>query len=296
MKIVIALGGNAILQKGEAGTEKEQKKNIEKSCRYISKLIEKKHKIIITHGNGPQVGNILIQQEQARREVEPMPLDVCGAMSQGQIGYWIEQFIRNLTKKEVVTIVTQTLVKKGDLAFKNPTKPVGPYYDEKKSENMAYELKKGYRRVVASPKPIKILEINSIKKLVETGVIVICTGGGGIPVIKNKKIEGIEAVIDKDRASQVLANELGVDVLMILTAVSNVYLNFHSPNQKALYKITINKAEEYLKDGHFAKGSMGPKIEACITFIKNGGNKAIITSLDKVLDAIAGEAGTIITR
>ncbi len=296
MNIIIALGGNAILQKGETGTEAEQKNNIEKTCKSISKIIEKKHKIIITHGNGPQVGNILIQQDAGKKEVEPMPLDVCGAMSQGQIGYWIEQSIRNFTKKEVVTIITQTIIEKEDPAFKDPSKPIDPFYEEKKTEEMIFEKGKGYRKVVSSPKPISILEIKSIKKLFENGTIVICTGGGGVPVISNKKIDGVNAVIDKDRASQVLANEIKADMLMIITGVSNVYLNFHTPQQKALYKISLNEAEKYLNEGHFLKGSMMPKIDACINFIKNGGKKAIITSIDKVLDALEEEAGTIITK
>ncbi len=296
MKIVIALGGNAILQKGEKGTEEEQRKNVMKSCRQIAKLIND-HEIVIAHGNGPQVGNLFIQQQRAERELPPMPLHLCDAMTQGQIGYWIQQSLRDLSKKEVVTVITQVLVDKEDPAFKNPTKPVGPFYEEKQSKDMVYDAGRGYRKVVPSPKPIKIIELESIKELIDSGTIVIACGGGGIPVIEeNGKLKGVEAVIDKDRASQVLANEIEAEVLIILTSVSNVYLNYQKPNQKVLYNLTTEEAKKYLEEGHFAEGSMKPKIEAAVEFIENGGKKAIITSLDKIVEALEGEAGTIITK
>ncbi|MDD5022642.1 MAG: carbamate kinase [Candidatus ainarchaeum sp.] len=297
MKVVIALGGNAILQKGDKGTEEEQRNNVYKSCKQIAKLIEKGYEIVITHGNGPQVGNLLIQQESAKKQVEKMPLDVCDAMTQGQIGYWIQQSLEEITGKETSTIITQVLVDKNDTAFKKPTKPVGPFYEEKIEEGMIFDAGRGYRKVVPSPEPIRTIEIESIKKLLKQNVIVIASGGGGIPIIEEKgKYKGVEAVIDKDRASQVLGNELKSEILIILTAVSNVYLNFHKPNQKALYNIDLEELKVYLKEGHFAEGSMKPKIEAAIKFVEKGGKKAIITSLDKVVEALEGEAGTIITK
>lgn len=296
MKIVIALGGNAILQKGEKGTEEEQRNNILKSCRQIAKLIDH-YEIVIAHGNGPQVGNLFIQQQRADKELPPMPLHLCDAMTQGQIGYWIQQSLRDLSKKEVVTVITQVLVDKNDPAFKHPSKPVGPFYEEKKSEDMVYDAGRGYRKVVPSPKPIKIIELESIKELIDSETIVVACGGGGIPVIEeNGKLKGVEAVIDKDRASQVLANEIEADMLVILTSVSNVYLNYQKPNQKVLYNLTIEEAKKYLEEGHFAEGSMKPKIEAAVEFLENGGKKAVISSLDKLVEALEGEAGTIITK
>jgi len=296
MKIVIALGGNAILQKGEKGTEEEQRKNVMKSCKQIAKLIND-HEIVIAHGNGPQVGNLFIQQQGANKELPPMPLHLCDAMTQGQIGYWIQQSLRDLSKREVVTVITQVLVDKNDPAFKQPSKPVGPFYEEKKSDDMVYDAGRGYRKVVPSPKPIKIIELESIKELIDSGTIVVACGGGGIPVIEeNGKLKGVEAVIDKDRASQVLANEIEAEVLVILTSVSNVYLNYQKPNQKVLYNLTIEEAKKYLEEGHFAEGSMKPKIEAAVEFLENGGKKAVISSLDKLVEALEGEAGTIITK
>ncbi|MBN2478349.1 carbamate kinase, partial [Candidatus Micrarchaeota archaeon] len=208
MKIVVAFGGNAILRKGQKGTADEQKENILKTCREVAKLIQEGHKVIITHGNGPQVGNILIQQKEASDIVAPQPMDIAGAMSQGQLGYLIQQILRNITGKESITFVTEVLVDENDPAFKNPTKPVGPFYEEKISEDMVYDSGRGYRKVVPSPVPVEILGVEAVKRIIEDDTVVIAAGGGGIPVVKDRhgKFRGVEAVIDKDRASQVLAN------------------------------------------------------------------------------------------
>ena len=291
MKIVIALGGNAVLKKGDNGEIEEQIKNIKKTAKEIAKLIKKGHKIIITHGNGPQVGNLFIQQKKSKKTVAPMPLDVLGAMTQGELGYLIQQSLREYCKKEIATIVTEIEVDKNDPAFKNPTKPIGPFYESKISEGMIYDAGRGYRKVVASPEPKKILGLKTIKKLVNEGTIVIAAGGGGIPVIKGK---GIEAVIDKDKTSQLLGNKLGFDILLMVTSVSCVYLNFRKKNQKPIFKMKVKNAKKYLKEDQFPEGSMKPKIESAIEFIEKGGKKAIITSLDKIEDAIKGRAGTTI--
>jgi len=309
MKVVIALGGNALIKRGQKGTSEEQFETTMKSVQDIVRMINEGWDVVITHGNGPQVGSILLQQDVAKGAVPPMPLDVCVAQSQGQIGYMIQQCMLNSlassnTKKSVASVITQVLVDENDPAFENPTKPVGPVY---RYDEALLRLKEGYiltqqrggwRIVVPSPDPISIVEAEAIKKLIDSGVIVIAAGGGGIPVVRSEKgsIEGRKAVIDKDLASERLATEIGADVLLILTDVDAVYINYGSENQKKLGKVSLKEVEEYYRQGQFPPGSMGPKILAAIRFLENGGKKAIISSIEHAWDALEGKAGTQITK
>lgn len=306
--LVIALGGNAIKSVKERGTNEEQFRNVRRTTAHLAKLVKKGYNLVITHGNGPQVGNILIQNEMAREAVPPLPMDVCGAESQGQIGYMIQQTLINHFKKErinkgVATMITQVEVDSKDSAFANPTKPVGPFYDKKEGEvlrkrgvTVIEDSGRGYRRVVPSPIPKHIVEIEAIRSLVKNGIIVIASGGGGIPVVrKEDKYFGVEAVIDKDLAGELLAQELEADLFIILTDVEKVALNFNKPDQVDLDRMTVEEAEKYYQEGHFAPGSMGPKIQSAIKFIEQGGEEVIITHPFKVLEAIAGKTGTHIT-
>ena len=292
---VVALGGNALLRGNEIGTIQQQEKNTYDTFIHLLKLLKNGYELVITHGNGPQVGNIMLRNEAGFREykIPQMPLDICVADSQGGIGYMIERQIKNILqehkiKKNVVTIVTQVLVDKNDPAFIEPTKPVGRFYLKEEAELLARAgglifkedpRKRGWRRVVPSPDPIEIINKKIIRDLVKRGNIVIAAGGGGVPVYRNdkKNLVGVEAVIDKDLASSLLASEINADAFFILTDVPNVFLNFHKPNQIKLEKITSREAEKYLEAGEFADGSMGPKILAAIQFIKNGGKETIIT-------------------
>ena len=292
---VVALGGNALLRGNQTGTIQQQEKNTYETCINLIKLLEDDFNIVITHGNGPQVGNILLRNEAGYNtyKIPKMPLDICVADSQGGIGYMVERQLRNILaekkiKRNVVTVVTQVLVDRNDPAFENPTKPVGAFYLKEEAEllaranNLIFKEdsgKRGWRRVVASPEPKDVLNKKNIKDLVKKGNIVIAVGGGGVPVYRDEKkhLQGIEAVIDKDLASALLAYEIGADDFFILTDVPKVYLNFGKPDQSALNTITVEQAEEYLSQGHFAAGSMGPKIKAAIHFIRNGGKETIIT-------------------
>jgi len=292
---VVALGGNAILKSNERGTSKEQINHVNESVRQIGVLL-KKYDIVIVHGNGPQVGNILVQQEKSKYKIPPMPLDVCGAMTQGQIGYFLQMSIGNILKKPALSVITRVLVNEKDPSFKKPTKPIGPYYSKKIKKNMIKELA-GWRRVVASPKPVEIIEAKEIRTLIERGYIVITCGGGGIPVILKKgKLVGIEAVIDKDFAAQKLASQLKAECLIILTDVKNVYINYCRKDQRPLGKITAKELIKYLKEGQFKEGSMKPKIEASLKFLANGGKKVIITDLLSLKKALNDQVGTIITK
>ncbi len=308
-KIVIALGGNAIKQWNQEGSAEEQLENLRRSCSHMMKIVKRGYPIVITHGNGPQVGNLLIQQERSVREIPPQPLDVCDAMTQGQIGYMIQQTLVNELKdaginRDVVTLITQVMVDKEDPGFLNPTKPIGLFYSkiqkEKYGKHRGHVFQKvemkgeRYRRVVPSPNPLQILEDKVIKSLFESGVIVIASGGGGVPVILDDEghIRGIEAVIDKDLAGEKLAESVGADLLMILTEVDQVYLNFGKKEQKGLRTLRLEEAKKYLGEGQFPAGSMGPKIEACIRFIEYGGEKAIITCLECADEALEGRGGT----
>ena len=299
---VVALGGNALLHGNEPGTIQQQEKNTYDTCIHLIKLINEGYNIVITHGNGPQVGNIMLRNEAGYKEhrIPKMPLDICVADSQGGIGYMIERQIKNILsdhkiRKNVVTIVTQVLVDINDPAFQEPTKPIGAFYLKEEAElltrsnNFIFKedpRKRGWRRVVPSPEPEEIMNKKIIKDLVKKGNIVIAAGGGGVPVYKgtDKKLYGVEAVIDKDLASSLLAREIGADAFYILTDVPKVYLNFHKPNQQALDKIKVSEAEEYLVNGEFADGSMAPKILAAIRFVKNGGKETIITESTMLSD------------
>ncbi|MDR1878498.1 MAG: carbamate kinase [Bacteroidales bacterium] len=305
--VVIAFGGNALLRSGQRGTYQEQIANVMDTCEAIMHLIEEGYNIVIGHGNGPQVGNVLLQHEIASRvtDVLAMPLDFCVSETQGSIGYLIEQGLRNTLleyriHKNVVGIITQVIVDKDDPLFKNPTKPVGPYYKLKQVNAFLEEHPdvpfredpkgNGWRRVVASPKPLAILNIEVVKALAETGTIVITVGGGGIPVIvdENQQLKGVEAVIDKDLASALAAVEIGAEKFYILTDVPKIYLNFRKENETALDILTVKDAERYLEEGHFAEGSMAPKIRAALYFIEHGGKECIITEAGQLTNPACG--------
>ena len=310
-KIVIALGGNAL-----GKNPSEQLLLLSKVAKIIVKLVKDGNKIVLTHGNGPQVGQIALAMEySSNSEVKTpsMPFPECGSMSQGYIGYQLQQCIQDELEhqgivRDCATLITQVLVDSMDSAFNNPTKPIGMFYSKEEAmkiqQDKGYifveDAGRGYRRVVPSPKPKDIIEKNVIKQLVDNDNIVIAVGGGGIPVIKTDRIElleGVEAVIDKDRSGALLAREIDADILLILTAVDKVYLNYNTENEIALDKLTVEEAESYIEDGHFAKGSMLPKVEACIDFVRDSDKRqAIISSLEKAGEAIKGNTGTVIKR
>ena len=318
--ILIALGGNAIKQADEKGTSEEQFRNCWKTTKHISEIIknlDEEDRLIITHGNGPQVGNLMVQQKLAEDVVPAHPMDVVGAMTQGQIGYMLQQTLRNHLKKmdlavPVCAIVNQVLVDKNDPEFfgDKASKPVGNFLTEEEAKEMKknnpdYILKKVkpngercWRRTVPSPDPISNLEAEVIKTLVDAGVVVIASGGGGIPVLEGEagNYQGIEAVIDKDLAGERLAEIVGANIFLILTDVEKAKINYGHPHEKALAKITFEEAKQYFDEGHFLAGSMGPKVKACLRFLENGGKRAIIASLDKALEALKGDSGTIIEK
>ncbi|MCI5687526.1 carbamate kinase [Anaerovoracaceae bacterium 42-11] len=309
-KIVIALGGNALQSGKSEATAEAQLEVVKKTCEYIADISCKGYEIGLVHGNGPQVGRILLASETAKDVTPAMPFDVCGAMSQGYIGYHLQQALKYALSKKgrnipVLTVATQMVVEKSDKAFQNPTKPIGPFYSE--AEAKALETEKGYtmkedagrgfRRVVASPLPRKIVEIDAVKKLWDTSIVISC-GGGGIPVVENSdgSMEGVAAVIDKDFAAELLAEQVEADVLMILTEVEKVAVNFNKPDQKDLDSLNLEDAVKYIEEGQFAPGSMLPKVEAAMKFVRAYPNKrAIITSLDKAIEALEGKTGTVIT-
>jgi len=309
-KIVIALGGNALQEAGKPATAEAQLEVVEKTAEYIADIIEAGYKVVVAHGNGPQVGRIVLQNEYAVPVTPSMPFDVCGAMSQGYIGYHIQQGLTKVlrsrgNKAEVATVVTQVLVDQNDPKFLNPSKPIGPFYTEEEAKAIAaekgYVMKedagRGWRRVVASPVPVAIEELNAVKCLVDNGFITVTVGGGGIPVIRNEQgmLEGTAAVIDKDLASEKLAEDLDADALVILTAVEKVSINFKKPDQKDLETLSVDEAKQYIAEGHFAPGSMLPKIEAAVKFVESKpGRVSIITSLDKAVEALEGRAGTTV--
>ena len=299
--ILIAFGGNALIQKGQAGTAEEQFANLERPMAQLARL-SRDYRLVITHGNGPQVGNLLLQQESCD-EVPKMPLEIIGAMTQGQIGYMLESSLDDALmeigingEQHFVTLITYVVVDQNDPGFQNPTKPIGPVYTEEEASKLPYTMTKtdkGFRRVVASPKPLAIVERREIKKLIEMDFIVICCGGGGIPVIrKERKFRGVEAVIDKDLASSILAREIKADIFMIASDIAGAGINWGTPEQKMLGKTSLSEMEHYVKAGHFPAGSMGPKVEAVIKFFKETGNRGIICHLEDIEKAIAGEAGT----
>ena len=308
-KIVIALGGNALQDSKGPATAEAQLEVVNRTCEYIAEIISKGYEVAIVHGNGPQIGRILQASETAKDVVPVMPFDVCGAMSQGYIGYHIQQGMRRAldkrgNKQHVACLVTQVVVDKNDAGFKNPTKPIGSFYTKEEADALAkekgYTMKedsgRGYRRVVASPLPIRINEIDTVKHMMSGDVVVITCGGGGIPVVEGANgLEGVAAVIDKDFAAERLAEDIGADMLMILTEVEKVAINFGKPDQKNLGEMTLAETEQYIAEGHFAPGSMLPKVEAAKKFVETG-KKAVITALDKALDALEGKTGTVITK
>ncbi|HQF57243.1 MAG TPA: carbamate kinase [Candidatus Magasanikbacteria bacterium] len=311
-RIVLAVGGNALITDKNHQSEADQYEQVKITCGHIAPLIEAGHELVISHGNGPQVGFILESSELAfqNKILDRIPIDSADAQTQGSIGFYLVQNLRNiLTEKnlsyEVAGIITQSLVDINDPAFNNPTKPIGSFYTqeeaqalhEKNNWTVAEDAGRGWRRVIPSPEPINIIEKEIIKKLLKEKIIIIASGGGGIPVIKkDNKLIGIEAVIDKDKASALLANEISADELIIATAVEKVYLNYKKSNQQELNKVNLKEIKKYLEAGHFAKGSMLPKIQAVIKFLENGGKKAIITSPEKLSEALAGKTGTHITN
>lgn len=309
MKIVIALGGNALLKPDQKGTYEEQLANVREVCKEMLKIIDMGHQLVITHGNGPQVGNIALQ-ESSTTEVSENPLHVLDAMTQGQIGYLIQSELGNVlrrlgSKRPVVSLITQVLVDRDDKAFKNPSKPIGPFYDEDHARSIA--LKRGYlmkrvvksgpkqfRRIVPSPEPGQIVEAEAIAKVLSTGSIIIAGGGGGIPVVRNAKggYEGVDAVIDKDLSAEKLAQAIRADVLLVLTNVDKVKVDFGTPRQRDLDSMTVSEARGYLAQGQFPMGSMGPKVTACVRFVEWSGKVGIIASLGQAVEALNGSAGT----
>ena len=312
---VIALGGNSILRAKQKGTAEEQYGNLDRTAEQLLDLLSGGNRIVITHGNGPQVGNLLLADEAAKNVVPPMPLDVLGAQTEGYMGYMIQNTLANHLRQagaphNITTVVTQVIVDRNDPAFKDPSKPIGPFYDANTAEQLRQEKgwdiiedsARGYRRVVPSPIPVNIQQARIIKSMLDAGEIVIAVGGGGIPVVRedNRNLRGIEAVIDKDYASARLAIEIDADVLFVLTAVEHVYRDFATPHQKALKELSLAEARKLLEDGHFGKGSMEPKIRAAIIFLEETDpsreREVIITLPETALKALEGKTGTRITR
>ena len=309
--IVIAIGGNSLIKDDEHRSVADQYAAIVETAHHIADLVARGFRVVITHGNGPQVGFILLRSEHSRGLLHEVPLDSIGADTQGAIGYQIQQamqneFRRRGLKKSVATVVTQTLVDKNDPAFQKPSKPIGQFYKKAEADermriekwSMVEDAGRGWRRVVASPKPVKIIEAEVIKELVAYGCVVIAAGGGGIPVVQDEQgdLRGVAAVIDKALASAELAREIAADLLVISTAVEKVCLNFGKPNQKTLDRLTIAEAKQYVTEGHFKPGSMLPKVEACIQFIENGGKEALITCPESLPEALNGKTGTRIVE
>lgn len=309
LKLVVAVGGNALEDKALPPTASSQRIVAARTATYLAELSANGYEMAIVHGNGPQVGRILLATESAKKVTPELPLDVCGAMSQGYIGYHIQQAMREKLAQlgkntPVVAIATQSLVDENDIAFQNPTKPIGPFYTKEEAEILAREkgytmredAGRGYRRVVPSPKPVRIIEVDAIKNLWDTTITIAC-GGGGVPVVeKNGVWQGIEGVIDKDLAAALLATELDADILLILTEVEQVAINFNQPNEQKLGAVSADEMDEYIRQGHFAPGSMLPKVEAALQFVRSGSSKtAIISSLNQAMRALNGETGTKIT-
>jgi carbamate kinase len=303
---LIAVGGNSLIRAGEKGTIEEQLANTRRTAEAIVSLVKLGYRLVITHGNGPQVGAQLLRSERASDQVYGQTLDVCGAASQGEIGYLLAQSLRNELAAQrlevpVVSLVTQTVVSPSDPALQHPSKPIGPFYSradaEEKRRTLGWSIvedaSRGYRRVVPSPEPIEILELDVIRDLINNGVLVVSTGGGGIPVMHdNGGVRGVEAVIDKDRASSLLASKMHVDLFAISTDTDFVYLNYRKPNQEPLRSVTAADLRKHYQTGHFPPGNMGPKVESVLRFLENGGREAIITSFEHLTAAVTGDAGT----
>lgn len=309
-KIVIALGGNALQSGRDEPTAEAQLKVVKKTSEKIAEICDKGYEIAVVHGNGPQVGRILLASETAKDVTPVMPFDVCGAMSQGYIGYHLQQCIKYALNKRnknipVVTVATQMIVEDDDPAFRNPTKPIGPFYSEEEAKRISAEKNyimkedsgRGWRRIVPSPMPKKIVEIHAIRKLWNSTVVISC-GGGGIPVIERPDglLQGVDAVIDKDFAAELLAEHVGADILLILTEVEKVAINFNKPDQHDISFMNLEQADQYCREGHFAAGSMLPKVKAAMKFVRaNPEKRAVITSLDKAVEALEQKTGTTVT-
>ena len=307
MKILVALGGNAILPRGGKGTAEEQYSALRRTCVQLVGIVREGHRVVVTHGNGPQVGDILLAYDAAKEFLPPMPLDVCGAQSQGMIGYMIQLTLQNELaaaglETPVASLLTRTVVDRNDPAFDNPTKPVGPFYSRSESEKLkgkgwkfVRDGRTGYRRVVPSPAPIAILELPTIDRLFEAGSLVIAAGGGGVPVVRNKRTgtySGVEAVVDKDLASSLLAAALRMDLLLILTDVKGLFLGFGKRSQLLVREVNAGELRKLLGEGQFPAGSMGPKVEAVVEFVEKTGKPAVIASLAEAGAAVEGRAGT----
>jgi len=304
--MLLAVGGNSLIRAGETGTITEQRANAQRTAAQIVGLIRAGYRIVLTHGNGPQVGAALLRSERGASQVPGHPLDVCGASTQGEIGYLLQQSLETELQLAnlhvpVATVVTQSLVSPDDPSMKHPSKPIGPFYSRADAEErkrlwgweIVEDAARGYRRVVPSPEPIDIVELEVIRDLVEQGVLVIACGGGGIPVIrKNGRLQGVEAVIDKDRASASLASSLGADLFVISTDTDYVYLGYKKPTQRALRQVAAAELEAYARAGHFPPGNMGPKVESVLRFLRHGGKEAVITSCENLCQAVVGSAGT----
>lgn len=308
-KAVIAIGGNAITRSDQRGTVEEQRENIRICCELLADLLEEGYELLLTHGNGPQVGNVVLQNNLAQGLVPESTLDICGAQTQGSLGYLLSQMLTNVLRerkisKKIVSVITQVVVDKEDESFGNPTKFIGPFFtrgeailQEEKGFVMREDSGRGYRRVVPSPKPLEIVEEDAIRTLFREGYLVITAGGGGIPVIRNREgLQGAEAVIDKDFASALVAERVGVDVLVILTGVSRVSIHFGRPDERELEELTVEECRGYLEAGEFPPGSMGPKVEAAVEFVENSGGTAIITSIERVKEALGGRDGTRVVK
>jgi len=303
---LIAVGGNSLIRAGEKGTIAQQLANTRRTAAAIVGLIRDGYHLVVTHGNGPQVGAALLRSERASDQVYSHPLDVCDASTQGEIGYLLQQSVNNELSSAgldvpVATVLTQVVVARDDPAMQHPTKPIGPFYSRADAEErrrlfgwqIVEDAARGYRRVVPSPEPIHIVELEVIRLLLDQGVLVIAVGGGGIPVVQsNGALEGIEAVIDKDRASALLASELGVDVFVISTDADSVYLDYKKPTERPLRRVTAEELEAHYRAGQFPPGNMGPKVESALRFLRNGGKEVVITSYERLCEAVEGEAGT----
>jgi carbamate kinase len=308
---VVAIGGNSLIKDKQHESVMDQYIAAQETCHHIVAMIQEGWNVAISHGNGPQVGFILRRSELAANELHEVPLDVCGADSQGAIGYALQQNLFNEFRRlgmdrEAATVICQTEVAADDPAFKNPTKPIGGFMDEEQAErrrkegwDIVNDANRGFRRVVASPQPLRIVELPAIRALISAGIVVVTVGGGGIPVVADAKgdLHGVAAVIDKDLASALLANNLGADLLIISTAVEKVALNFGTPEETQVDHMTLSQAKGYLAEGvHFAKGSMAPKIQAVVNYLSNGGTTAIVTNPENVARALHGETGTLFTQ
>ena len=305
--VLVALGGHAFIGKGEKGDVHDHERNAAYICERLMTLVERNYNLVITHGNGPQVGNRLLATEQTRDQIPALPLDVLVAETEGSLGYFLQQALLNQLRRRhvdryVVTVITQVLVDETDPAFQHPTKPIGPFLSKEEAEQRARDMKwdvvddsgRGWRRVVASPSPKRVIQHRMIREASQQGHIVVACGGGGIPVHKDKNddYEGIECVIDKDLTSSILANQIGAELLVILTAVPKVYLHYGKPEQMALGAVTMEEIEDHIAKGHFPPGSMGPKIQAIHQFLQQGGKRGLITDPEHLLDALDGKAGT----